>query len=47
MTTTILVSTYREEDLPLQARACGAAAYVHKSDFGDKLLRTLWDELSC
>ena len=46
-TMTILVSTYREEDLPLQARGCGAAAYLHKSDFGGHVLRALWDELSC
>jgi two-component system invasion response regulator UvrY len=43
-TMTILLSTYREEDLPGQARTCGAAAYVHKSDFGPRMLRRLWDE---
>ena len=32
-TLTILLSTYREEDLPAQVGTCGAAAYVHKSDF--------------
>ena len=46
-TKTILVSTYREEDLPLHARACGAAAYLHKSDFGGNVLRALWERLSC
>jgi DNA-binding NarL/FixJ family response regulator len=42
-TVTILLSTYREQDLPAQARTCGAAAYVHKSDFGGPALRRLWD----
>ena len=42
-TMTILLSTYREEDLPLEARACGAAAYLHKSDFGGRVLRELWE----
>ncbi len=46
-TMTILVSTYREEDLPLQAHSCGAAAYLHKSDFGGRLLQTLWEERQC
>lgn len=41
-TTTILLSTYREEDLPDQVRTCGAAAYLHKSEFGRDALRTLW-----
>ena len=41
-TMTVLVSTYREDDLPREARACGAAAYVHKSDFGAALLAALW-----
>ena len=38
----VLLSTYREEDLPGNARTCGAAAYVHKSDFGGQVLRELW-----
>jgi DNA-binding NarL/FixJ family response regulator len=42
-TVTVLVSTYREEDLPPEARACGAAAYLHKSDFGGQALRELWN----
>jgi two-component system invasion response regulator UvrY len=41
-TMTILLSTYREKDLPHQARTCGAAAYLHKSDFGGHALRELW-----
>jgi DNA-binding NarL/FixJ family response regulator len=40
-TTTILVSTYRDEDLPREARTCGAS-YLHKSDFGSHMLRELW-----
>ena len=39
---TILLSTYREEDLPPEARSCGAAGYVHKSDFGASVLRQVW-----
>ena len=42
-TITILLSTYREEDLPPQARTCGAAAYLHKSDFAGPVLRELLD----
>jgi DNA-binding NarL/FixJ family response regulator len=38
----ILLSTYREEDLPADARTSGAAGYVHKEDFGPVLLRELW-----
>jgi two-component system invasion response regulator UvrY len=41
-TVTILLSTYREEDLPRSARRCGAAAYLHKADFGGKALREVW-----
>jgi DNA-binding NarL/FixJ family response regulator len=40
--TTILISTYREEDLPREALACGAAAYVPKSSFGGDALRAIW-----
>ena len=40
-TVTILLSTYREEDLPADARSCGAAGYIHKSDFGAPALRAL------
>ena len=42
-TITILLSTYREEDLPREAQACGAAAYLHKSDLGGNVLRELWE----
>ena len=43
-TMAILLSTYREEDLPVEARRCGAAAYLHKSDFGCDALSALWRE---
>jgi two-component system invasion response regulator UvrY len=39
---TVLLSTYREEDLPEEAHSCGAAAYIHKEDFGPRVLRALW-----
>jgi two-component system, NarL family, invasion response regulator UvrY len=39
---TVLLSSYREEDLPEEAYSCGAAAYVHKEDFGSRVLRALW-----
>jgi len=37
----ILLSTYNEEDLPADARSCGAAAYVHKEMFGPDTLEDL------
>jgi two-component system invasion response regulator UvrY len=40
----ILLSTYSEDDLPADARECGAIAYVHKEDFGPALLRQLWEQ---
>jgi DNA-binding NarL/FixJ family response regulator len=40
-TLTILVSTYRERDLPVGAGTCGAAGYLHKSEFGTPALRVL------
>ena len=43
-TVTILLSTYREEDLPPEARTCGATAYLHKSDFGGRALSELWKD---
>jgi two-component system invasion response regulator UvrY len=39
---TILLSTYRAQDLPVEAQSCGAAAYVHKSDFGAGVLQELY-----
>ena len=35
---TLLLSTYREEDLPTGADECGAAAYVNKEEFGPGVL---------
>jgi len=43
-TTVILLSTYTQDDLPADARTCGAAAYVHKEDMSPALLRQIWDE---
>jgi DNA-binding NarL/FixJ family response regulator len=41
-TLTVLVSTYREEDLPRDALVCGASAYVPKSELTEDVLRELW-----
>jgi DNA-binding NarL/FixJ family response regulator len=41
-TATVLLSTYREEDLPAEAHACGAVAYLHKASFDGSALRRLW-----
>jgi two-component system invasion response regulator UvrY len=38
----VLVSTYREEDLPAAARLCGAVGYIHKEGFGPDSLRDVW-----
>jgi DNA-binding NarL/FixJ family response regulator len=43
-TTVILLSTYTQDDLPADARSCGAAAYVHKEDMSPALLRRIWDD---
>ena len=43
-TMVVLLSTYRLEDLPAEARTSGAAAYVHKEELSPRLLRRLWDE---
>lgn len=42
-TITILLSTYREEDLSRNAWTCGASAYLHKSDFAGHVLSELWN----
>ncbi len=39
----LLMSTYRVEDLPADASACGATAYVHKEDLSPRLLREFAD----
>ena len=38
----VLLSTYDADDLPADARTCGAAGYVHKEQFGPDVLTTLW-----
>ena len=38
----VLLSTYDREDLPADAAACGAAAYVHKELFGPDVLEEAW-----
>ena len=41
-TRVILLSTYDEDDLPADARTCGAIAYVHKERFGPDVLEMTW-----
>jgi two-component system invasion response regulator UvrY len=43
-TVVFLLSTYRADDLPAEARSCGAAGYIHKEDFGSAILRDLWSQ---
>jgi len=43
-TVVFLCSTYDVSDLPADATASGARAYVHKEQLGPKVLRRLWDE---
>lgn len=38
----ILLSTYNEEDLPADARTCGAITYVHKEMFEPEVLESAW-----
>ncbi len=38
----MLLSTYREEELPSDARSCGAIAYINKDELSPKRLRELW-----
>jgi DNA-binding NarL/FixJ family response regulator len=38
----MLLSTYQAGDLPADAVSCGAAAYVHKEEFGPALVRDVW-----
>jgi two-component system, NarL family, invasion response regulator UvrY len=40
----VLLSTYDAEDLPDDARHCGAAAYVHKEEFGPDVLENVWSD---
>ena len=41
-TVVMLLSTYREEDLPPGANDCGAACYVNKEQFGPDMVEDLW-----
>ena len=41
-TKVILLSTYDAEDLPGDARSCGALGYVHKEQFGPDVLIDMW-----
>jgi DNA-binding NarL/FixJ family response regulator len=41
-TVVVLLSTYEAGDLPDDASACGAAAYVHKEEFGPEVLEDVW-----
>jgi two-component system invasion response regulator UvrY len=43
-TLVVLLSTYTRDDLPEDARNCGAAKYIHKEDFSPMVLRETWDE---
>jgi two-component system invasion response regulator UvrY len=38
----ILLSTYDADDLPADARSCGAIAYIHKEQFGPDVLESAW-----
>jgi two-component system, NarL family, invasion response regulator UvrY len=38
----VLLSTYQAADLPGDSKSCGAAAYVHKEDFGPDVIRRVW-----
>ena len=40
----VLLSTYKAEDLPADARNCGALAYLNKEDFEPEVLEQIWDE---
>jgi two-component system invasion response regulator UvrY len=40
----VLLSTYKAEDLPADARSCGALAYLNKEDFQPEVLERIWVE---
>ena len=42
-TRVVLMSTYQADDLPADAAACGASAYVRKEDLTPRVLRELID----
>jgi DNA-binding NarL/FixJ family response regulator len=39
----VLLSTYTADDLPADALASGAAAYINKDEFGPEVLRSTWE----
>ena len=41
--TVFLLSTYKVDDLPANVASCGASAYLHKEEFGGRLLRKTWE----
>jgi two-component system, NarL family, invasion response regulator UvrY len=43
LTVTFLLSSYEAADLPSDARASGAAAYINKEDFEPQILSDLWE----
>ncbi|MFI5046420.1 MAG: response regulator transcription factor [Acidimicrobiia bacterium] len=43
-TVVMLLSTYEADDLPFDRDGSGAAAYVHKENFGPDVIRALWAE---
>jgi DNA-binding NarL/FixJ family response regulator len=45
-TVVMLLSTYQAGDLPADADSCGAAAYVHKEQFGPNVVREVWEQRS-
>lgn len=42
-TMAFLVSTIKENDLPSDARTCGAAAFISKESFEPAVLTSLWE----
>ena len=46
-TVVLLVSTYRVDDLPADAAACGAADYVNKEDLGPDVVTDAWSRYAC
>jgi DNA-binding NarL/FixJ family response regulator len=38
----LLLSTYQADDLPADARDCGAVAYVNKEEFGPAVVTDAW-----
>jgi two-component system, NarL family, invasion response regulator UvrY len=43
-TVVLLLSTYKAQDLPAEARECGAIGYLHKEDFEPEVLERIWGE---